>query len=164
MQHESPGHPTRLIDVVAVVERWCLARKHRLHQRVVDEIELDIVVLVAEAKLASVFFATQGHATEHVEIAQIDLLRHRLMPVPIEHGNLPRQHRGVVEDEHAAEIDADVRAKDRVPVPEQVAFGHHPRVPDGLGPPPVVGLGRVEHVVFGNQPPLIHGHARSTWS
>jgi hypothetical protein len=73
VEYEPSGDPARLIDVVAVVERWCLAREHRLHQRVVGQIELHVVVLVAEAELATVLFAAQRHTSEHIEIAQVDL-------------------------------------------------------------------------------------------
>ena len=82
-------------------------------------------------------------------------LGERLVPAPFERRQLPRHDRGVVDHEHAAELDAHVRPERRVEVAEQVALGHHPREPDRLGPPRVVGLGRVELVVGRDQAPVV---------
>ena len=156
VQREVAGDPARLVDVGTVVERRRLTREQRLAQRLEGEIERQVVVVAAEAEHAAGLEAAEPHAAVQVRgVEQVRWLGQRLVPAPLERGQLPRHRGRVVDHEHATELDAHVRPERRIEVPEQVALGHHPREPDGLRPPRVVGLGRVELVVLGHEPPVV---------
>ena len=168
VQREVAGDAPRLVDVGTVVERRLLARQQRLAEGLEGEVERQVVVVAPEAEHAAGLEAAEPHpAVEVRRVEQVGRLGERLVPAPLEGGQLPRHDRGVVDHEHAAELDAHVRPERRIEVPEQLALGHHPREPDGLGPPGIVGLGRVELVVLRARDPTrrLAGRSwrRSSW-
>ena len=87
-------------------------------------------------------------------ITQIETLGDGVVPVVVEHRQLPRQRSGVVVDDDSAELEILVVPKDEVHVADEVAFGNEERVPNGLGPPRIGVIAWVEHVVFGREAPL----------
>ena len=87
-------------------------------QRAVEgEVERQVVVVAPEAEHATGLEAAEPHpAVEVLRVEQVGRLGERLVPAPLEGGQLPRHDRGVVDHHHATELDAHVGPERRVEV------------------------------------------------
>ena len=89
-------------------------RQQRLAQGLEREVERQVVVVAPEPEHAAGLEALQPHAAVQVRgVEQVRRLGQRLVPAPLERGQLPRHRGGVVDHEHAAELDAHVRPERR---------------------------------------------------